>query len=413
MSIIKPFKGIRPRPDMVGKVASPPYDVLNSAEARQMAADNPHTFLHVVKAEIDLPEDADIHGEEVYQRSAANLEKMREDGVMIQDETPCYYIYQLRMGDHVQKGIALGASVAEYENGLIKKHELTRREKEDDRARHVEILQANAGPVLFTYKAQDAIRDLIARISTDQKPEYDFTADDGIGHTVWVVSSPADVNALTEAFAAVDAQYVADGHHRSASAFRVRNIMRDKNPNHSGDEAYNYFLAVCFPDDELLIMGYHRAVQDLNGLDSETFLAKVAEKFDVVEATTEEPTELHRFGMFLDGTWYNLIAKEGTFDPNDPVASLDCAILQENLLNPILDIDDPRTNNRIDFIGGIRGSKELVRRCNEDMKVAFSLAPVTVEQLMAIADADAIMPPKSTWFEPKLRSGVVVRSLQD
>ena len=398
---------------MVEKVASPPYDVLSSAEARQMAADNPYTFLHVVKAEIDLPEDADVHGEEVYRRSAANFARLREDGILIQDETPCFYIYQLRMGDHVQKGIALGASVEEYENGTIKKHELTRREKEDDRARHVEILQANAGPVLFTYRAQDAIRDIIGRISAEQTPEYDFVAADGIGHTVWVVSNPDDVNALVEAFGKVDAQYVADGHHRSASAFRVRNIMRAKNPNHTGEEAYNFFLAVCFPDDELKIMGYHRTVQDLNGNDTDGFLQKVAEKFDIVDADTEEPAELHRFGMYLDGTWYNLIAKEGTFDADDPVKSLDASILQENLLNPVLGIEDPRTDNRIDFIGGIRGSKELVRRCNLDMKVAFSLAPVTVEQLMAIADADAIMPPKSTWFEPKLRSGVVVRSLQD
>ena len=395
---------------MVDKVASPPYDVLSSAEARQMAADNPYTFLHVVKAEIDLPEDADVHGEEVYRRSAANFAKMREEGIFIQDETPCFYIYQLRMGDHVQKGIALGASVEEYESGTIKKHELTRREKEDDRARHVEILQANAGPVLFTYRAQDAIRDIIERISAELTPEYDFVAADGIGHTVWVASDPTDVEALVEAFGAVDALYVADGHHRSASAFRVRNIMRANNPNHTGEEAYNFFLAVCFPDDELKIMGYHRTVQDLNGNDTAAFLAKVAEKFDVVDAATEEPAELHRFGMFLDGTWYNLIAKEGTFDADDPVKSLDASILQENLLNPILGIEDPRTDNRIDFIGGIRGSKELVRRCNLDMKVAFSLAPVTVEQIMAIADANAIMPPKSTWFEPKLRSGLFVHT---
>ena len=411
MSDIRPFKGLRPRSDVVQEVASPPYDVLNSEEAREMAANNPLSFLHVVKAEIDMPVDADTHSEEVYRKSAANLNKLRDDGVLVRDDVPCFYVYQLVMNGHVQKGLVVGASVAEYEDGSIKKHELTRREKEDDRARHVEILKANAGPVLFTYKARDEIRKIVETVSSSTTPVYDFTAADGISHSLWVVSDAAAVKSLQEAFGAVDALYVADGHHRSASAFRVRNIMRDKNPNHTGDEEYNYFLAVLFPDDELKIMGYHRAVKDLNELSAEDFLAGVSEKFDV-EKTDEAPAEaLHQFGMYMDGQWYRLTAKPGTFPEGDPVKGLDTAILQDNLLAPILGIADPRTDNRIDFIGGIRGTGELERRCKADMKVAFALPPVSVEQLMAIADTNAIMPPKSTWFEPKLRSGVVVREL--
>jgi uncharacterized protein (DUF1015 family) len=411
MSDIRPLRGIRPRPDLVREVASPPYDVLSSDEARQMAAGNQHSFLHVIKAEIDMPATADVHSEALYQLSASNFQKMRDDGIFVADDDPCFYLYQLKMGDHVQKGLVVGASVAEYETGKIKKHELTRKEKEDDRAKHVEIMQANAGPVLFTYKARDEIRDIVQEISVGSDPVYDFTADDGIGHTLWVVSDPADIKRIRDAFEPVDALYIADGHHRSASAFRVRNIMRDKNPNHTGDEEYNYYLAVVFPDDELKIMGYHRALESLNGLSEEEFMAKVEEKFDVEETTKADPDGSHKFGMYLDGKWYQLTAKDGTFSANDPVLSLDCSILQENLLGPVLGIDDPRTAGGIEFIGGIRGTGELERRCNLDMKVAFSVSAVTVEQLMAIADNDEVMPPKSTWFEPKLRSGVVIHDI--
>lgn len=413
MAIIKPFRGIRPRPDLVDKVTSPPYDVLNSDEAREVAAGNPYSFLHVVKAEIDLPSGVDTHSEEVYRLSAANFAGMREEGVLVRDETPCFYIYQLSMNDHVQKGLAVGASVDEYEAGSIKKHELTRREKEDDRARHVEALMANAGPVLFTYRARDDVRQIIERISVNTKPVYDFEADDGVGHALWVVSDPENVRSLQTAFKSVESLYVADGHHRTASAFRVRNIMRERNPQHTGDEGYNHFLAVLFPDDKLRIMGYHRVVKDLNGLSETAFMDAVSGRFEIEPTTVPEPDALHCFGMYLGKTWYRLFARNGTFPSGDPVKSLDASILQENLLAPVLGIKDPRTEKRIDFVGGIRGSRELERRCTEDMRVAFMLWPVTVEQLMAIADSNAIMPPKSTWFEPKLRSGIVVRSIVD
>lgn len=412
MSDIRPFQGLRPRADLVEQVASPPYDVLSSAEARAMAADNPVSFLHVNKAEIDLPEDADVHGDAVYEKSAENLRRMIDDGVLVRDPGECFYIYRLRMGEHVQHGIVAGFSVQEYEDGLIKKHELTRREKEDDRARHVERLMANAGPVLLTHRNTPVLQDIVAGVS-QTAPAVDFTADDGIGHTVWVISDPVQVQAIGGAFAEIPATYVADGHHRSASAFRVRDNLRAKNPDHTGREPYNHFLAVSFPDDELQIMGYHRVVASLNGLSRDDFLAKVGEAFTVEQTDDAEPRAPRTFTMHLDGQWYRLEAKDGSFPADHPVKSLDCAILQDNLLGPILGIDDPRTSHGIDFVGGIRGTGELERRCRTDMTVAFALYPVSVDQLMAIADAGEIMPPKSTWFEPKLRSGVIVRMLDD
>ena len=409
MSDIRPFAGLRPRPDIAADVASPPYDVLSSAEARELAAGNPHSFLHVVKAEIDLEPGADVHSDVVYEKSAENFQKMVQDGVLIRDEAPCFYLYRLTMGDHVQHGLVVGASVAEYESGLIKKHEHTRRAKEDDRARHVEKLRANAGPVLFTYRALDRIRELTAAVIAGE-PAFDFTAADGVGHTLWVVSDAATISAIREAFMAVPALYVADGHHRTASAFRVRNLLRDQNPAHTGDEEYNHFLAVVFPDDELKIMGYNRVVKDLGGYSPQDLLAAVAAHFDVALTEEAEPTVPRDFGMFLDGAWYRLTARPGSFPADDPVRSLDASILQENLLQPLLGIDDPRTSDRVDFVGGIRGTQELERRCSLDMEVAFACFPVGVDQLMAIADSGAIMPPKSTWFEPKLRSGVVVKT---
>jgi uncharacterized protein (DUF1015 family) len=412
LSDIRPFRGLRPRADLVAKVASPPYDVLNSAEARVMAAGNPHSFLHVNKAEIDLPEDADVHGDAVYDKSAENFRRMIDEGIFVRDAAECYYIYRLRMGEHVQHGIVAGFSVQEYEDGLIKKHELTRREKEDDRARHVERLMANAGPVLLTHKNTPMLQDIVAGITLTD-PHVDFTADDGIGHTVWVVDDALQVQAITEAFAAIAATYVADGHHRSASAFRVRNNLRAANPQHTGREGYNHFLAVSFPDDELLIMGYHRVVKSLNSLTEAEFMARVQEKFTVEETDVAEPRAPRTFSMYLDGQWYRLTARDGSFPADHPVKSLDCAILQDNLLAPVLGIEDPRTSNDVDFVGGIRGTIELERRCGLDMKVAFALYPVSCAQLMTIADAGEIMPPKSTWFEPKLRSGVIVRTLDD
>jgi uncharacterized protein (DUF1015 family) len=387
--------------------------VLSSDEARTLAADEPMSFLHVTKAEIDLPAAQAKDNEAVYARSAANLQAMIADGVLVRDLKPAFYIYRLTLGDHVQFGLAMGCSVDEYVDGSIKKHEFTRRDKEDDRARHMEILGVNAGPVLFTYRSRPEIKTLVAGLSGARAPDVDFVAADGIGHAVWIVDGDSDVAAIRAAFAAVDAIYVADGHHRTASAHRCRDIYRDRNPQHTGDEPYNYFLAVCFPDDELQLMGYHRVVADLNGLSSAEFLAKVGTLFDLSETDTPEPTGHRQWGMHLDGKWYHLAARDGSFPADDPVRSLDAAILQDVLLAPVLGIGDPRQDPRIDFVGGSRGAAELERRCREDMKVAFAFAPASVPQIMAVADAGAVMPPKSTWFEPKLRSGLLVRSLND
>jgi uncharacterized protein (DUF1015 family) len=412
MSDIRPFRGYRPHPDRVKAIASPPYDVLNSEEARTLAQDNPLSFLRVVKAEIDFDPGVSLYSNEIYEKSAANLQALIQNGHLIHEDENAFYVYQLTMGDHVQRGLVCGTSVQEYEDGLIKKHEFTRREKEDDRARHVETLKANAGPVLLTYRANADVDALVEGIC-EGTPTYDFTADDGIGHAIWVVSRGDLVARLRSAFEGVEALYVADGHHRSASAFRVRNNLRAKNPGHTGGELYNHFLAVVFPDTQLRIMAYNRVVKDLNGLTTEALLAAIGEGFEVAPADLADPPAAKQFGMYLDGAWYRLTARTGTYPAGDPVKSLDVAILQDNLLAPILGVEDPRTDKRIDFVGGIRGSKELERRCAEDMKIAFALYPTGVDQLMAIADADEVMPPKSTWFEPKLRSGVVVRSLED
>ena len=412
MSDIRPFRGLRPHPDHVKAIASPPYDVLNSEEARRMAQDNPLSFLRVVKAEIDFDPGVSLYGNEIYEKSAANLQALIAGGQLVHEDVDAFYVYQLTMGDHVQRGLVCGTSVQEYEDGLIKKHEFTRREKEDDRARHVETLMANAGPVLLTYRADVTIDGLVDGICAGA-PIYDFTADDGIGHAIWVVTRGDLVARLRSAFEGVEALYVADGHHRSASAFRVRNSLRAKNPAHTGAELYNHFLAVVFPDTQLRIMAYNRVVKDLNGLDKADLLAAIGERFEVSPADIADPPAPKQFGMYLDGAWYRLTAKAGTYAAGDPVKSLDVAILQDNLLAPVLGVEDPRTDERIDFVGGIRGTRELERRCAEDMEVAFALYPTGVDQLMAIADAGEVMPPKSTWFEPKLRSGVVVRSLID
>ncbi len=413
MADIRPFPAFRPGPGQAGSVASPPYDVLNSAEAQEMASGNPHTFLHVVKAEIDLSDDDAQDAEKVYARSAANFQALVDGGVMVQDQTPAFYIYRLTMGDHHQFGLAAGCSVDEYVAGTIKKHEFTRRDKEDDRARHMEVLGINAGPVLFTHRTNEVVRALIAGLTAASEPDVDFVADDGIGHTVWVIDGTEDIAAIQTAFADIEAIYVADGHHRTASAHRVRDIMQKRNANHTGDEAYNHFLAVIFQEDELKLMGYHRVVADLNGLGDEEFLARVSDIFECAPTDQPEPDGHHQWGMFLAGQWYRLTAREGSFPADDPVKGLDAAVLQDLLLAPVLGIGDPRKDPRIDFIGGSRGAKELERRCGLDMKVAFAFAPASVGQIMAVADAGAVMPPKSTWFEPKLRSGLLVRSLTD
>ncbi len=413
MADIRPFRAWRPAPGMARKIASPPYDVLSSAEARLMAAGNPLSFLHVIKPEIDLDPTIDAYDERVYAKGAENLQRLRNEGALIKDPTPCFYLYRQQMGDHVQTGLVAGASVAEYDTGLIKKHELTRPQKELDRTRHVQALNANAGPVFLTYRAVQEIDEMVAALIARLSPAYDFLADDGVGHTVWPVAGRQDVDAIREAFRRVEALYVADGHHRAASASRVRKARMDGNPTHTGDEPYNHFLTVIFPHDQMLVMDYNRVMRDLAGMTMDEFLTQVEHRFAVGLGEAVKPQKPRRFGMYLGGAWRWLEPLRGTFDADDPVASLDVSILQDNLLGPVLGIGDPRTDERIDFVGGIRGLQELEKRCREGWAVAFSLYPTTVEQLMAVADAGRMMPPKSTWFEPKLRSGLIIRSLDD
>jgi uncharacterized protein (DUF1015 family) len=410
MADIRPFRAFRPRPDVVHEVASPPYDVLSSEEARAAAESNPLSFLHVVKAEIDLDPSVEVHSEEVYRKGAENLQKLIANGHLVRDELPCLYVYQQRMGDHVQAGVVAGASVEEYQNDLIKRHEHTRPDKENDRARHIEILGANAGPVFLTYRSSEVIDSVIDRIRSG-KPEYDFVAEDGIGHTLWVVDNAEIIEELRVAFAAVPCLYVADGHHRSAAASRVREMRKETNPEHTGDEQYNFFLTVIFPHNQLKILDYNRVVKDLGSHSREQFLEEVGARFNLAPADDPKPREKGTFGMYLGDKWYRFQATPDTLAGGDPVESLDVAILQNNLLGPLLGIKDPRTDSRIDFIGGIRGLEELERRCSQDAAIAFALYPTSIDELMAIADAGKVMPPKSTWFEPKLRSGIIVKML--
>jgi len=411
MARIEPFRAWRPRTDVCARVASPPYDVLSSAEAREMAGDDPLSFLHVVKPEIDLEPDTDLYSPEVYAKGAENLRRLIDDRVLLREEIAAFYLYRQRMGDHVQTGLVAGASVDEYEADLIKKHEHTRRLKEDDRTRHVDALNANTGPVFLTYRARPEIDALIARL-TEGDPVYDFTAPDGIQHVLWVVDDAGDRDTLTAAFHKVPELYVADGHHRSAAGTRIRALRRDANPAHTGEEPYNFFLSVIFPDDQMMIMDYNRVVRDLNGMDATTFLDRAGKRFEIEPVDEGRPPSGKSFGMYLGGRWYRLEAKAGSYPSDDPVKSLDVAILQDNLLAPVLGIGDPRSDERIDFVGGIRGLGELERMVDSgDWSVAFALFPTSIQQLFAVADAGLVMPPKSTWFEPKLRSGLIVRPL--
>jgi uncharacterized protein (DUF1015 family) len=400
MSLLKPFRGLRPLKTKVLQVAAPPYDVVNTAEARAYAKGNPESFFEISRPEISLPEGTDEHSDAVYARGAARLKDFISRGVLVRDELARFYVYRQRMGAHVQTGLVAAASVEEYDRGLIKKHELTREDKEDDRTRHIDALNGNDEPVFLAYRANAAIDSLIAQVATEA-PEYDFVTEDGIGHTFWVAPD-SFVPRISAAFASLDALYIADGHHRSAAASRVH-ARRGTGPGtHDG------FLAVVFPHDQLQILDYNRLVKDLNGLDQAQFLARISERFIVEKSAKARPEAAHRFGMFLDGAWYALSARPGSWE-NTPIGVLDVSILQKNLLGPILAIGDPRTDKRIDFVGGIRGMKELERRVSSgSAAVAFAMFPTTLEQLMAIADAGEIMPPKSTWFEPKLRSGLVV-----
>ena len=412
MAIFKPFKAVRPIPEKAADVAALPYDVMNSEEAREMVKGKPYSFLHVDKAEVDLDRDIDIYDKKVYLKARENLDKLVSDGVCKEDESPCIYIYRQVMNGRSQTGLVGCTAIDDYINNIIKKHELTRADKEADRINHVDYCDANTGPIFLTYRENESISRIIENWKNGHEPVYDFVSE-GVSNTVWVIDCPETISAMTEKFAGVDYLYIADGHHRAASAVRVGKIRREQNPSYTGEEEFNFFLAVLFPSDELEIMDYNRVMKDLNGNTSEEFIAKISEVF-TVEAVGKEaykPEAKHTFGMLLDGTWYKLTAKEGTYDPTDPVDQLDVSILQKNVIAPIFGIDDPRTDKRIDFIGGIRGLGELERRVNTDMKIAFSMYPTTLDDLMDIADAGQIMPPKSTWFEPKLMSGLFIHKL--
>jgi len=413
MARVEPFKAWRPRVEISPQVASPPYDVLSSAEAREMAAENPLSFLHVVKPEIDLDPDTDIYSDAVYAKGSENLRRFIDDGTLQREKEPALYLYRQRMGHHVQTGLVAGASVDEYEADLIKKHEHTRPVKEDDRTHHVDALNANTGPVFLTYRARAEIDALVERL-TASEPTYDFVAPDDIQHVLWVVGEADDRDALVDAFGRVPELYVADGHHRSAAGTRIRALRRDANAAHTGNEPYNFFLSVIFPDDQMMILDYNRVVKDLFGLDAAVFLEKTEKLFEVTRVTEGRPEGTGTFGMYLDGVWYRLRAKPEAIPAGDPVNSLDVALLQNNLLTPVLGIGDPRSDERIDFVGGIRGLTELERRVDSgDWAVAFALHPTSIDQLFSVADAGLVMPPKSTWFEPKLRSGLIVRPLDE
>lgn len=417
MSIVRAFKAVRPAAELADQVAALPYDVMNSAEAREMVVGNPYSFLHVDKAEIDLDPSIDLYDTRVYEKARDNLNAMIAQGVFIQDAKPCLYIYKQVMNGRAQTGIVGCTSIDEYMDNVIRKHELTRADKEQDRINHVDYCDANTGPIFLTYRANDSINAIVSQVMAEKTPVYDFVSEDGIGHTVYVIDDPAVIDRLCGEFSGIENLYIADGHHRSASAVRVGVKRRTANPAYDGTEEFNYFLSVLFPDDQLYIMDYNRIVKDLNGLTKEEFLDKVSLNFTVTPYTGDgalKPKKKHTYGMYLDGKWMLLEAKEGSYDSSDPVARLDVSILQNNLLHPILGIGDPRTDKRIDFVGGIRGLQALADRVDSgSMAVAFSMFPTTMEDLMDIADAGAIMPPKSTWFEPKLRSGLFIHKLSE
>lgn len=415
MAIIKPFKALRPPKKFVKELACLPYDVMNEAEARKMAEGKERSLLHITRSEIDLPEGTDVHSQEVYDKSLQNFKDWQNKGWLVQDDIPSYYIYAQTMEGRTQYGIVGAASVEDYLQGVILKHELTRPDKEEDRMIHVRVNSANIEPVFFTYPAVDEIDALIDNIVKNQEAEYDFVAEDGFGHHFWVVKDSDTVHKLEKLFETlVPHTYVADGHHRTAAAALVGKERRQQNPDYTGDEEFNYFLAVHFPDKQLKIIDYNRLVKDLNGLSPEEFIEKLGEKF-VVELKGEEiyrPDALHVFSMYLAGSWYRLTALDGTFDDSDPIGVLDVTILTNSVLTPLLDVQDLRRSKRIDFVGGIRGLSALSKRVDSgEMAAAFALFPVSMKQLIVIADTGNIMPPKTTWFEPKLRSGLAIHLL--
>jgi uncharacterized protein (DUF1015 family) len=416
MAIVKPFRGLRPPRDTAEDLACLPYDVMNTEEARVMATGKECSLLHITRAEIDLPADIDTHSEEVYKKSVANFALWKKKGWLLQDKEPHFYIYAQTMSDRTQYGIVGCASVDDYLEDRIKKHELTRPDKEQDRMIHIRTNNANIEPVFLTYPAVKEIDAIVEKIVRKENPEYDFTAEDGFGHHFWVVRNRDTNNQIEKLFATkVPCTYVADGHHRTAAAALVGKEKRENNPKHKGTEEYNYFLAVHFPDNQLRIIDYNRTIKDLNGLTVEGFLSRLEKAFEIknMGTRTYKPRRLHNFSMYLEGNWYSLSARKGTYDDNDPAGSLDVTILTNHILTPILDIQDLRRSKRIDFVGGKRGIKELKNRVDRgEMKVAFALYPVSMKQLITIADTGNIMPPKTTWFEPKLRSGLVIHVLE-
>lgn len=412
MAVLKPFKAVRPKDEYASQVGALPYDVMNSEEAREMVKDKPYSFLHVDKAEVDLPQGIDIYSAEVYEKAKENLDALSENSICKQDEKPMLYIYRQIMNGREQTGIVGCTAVDDYINNVIKKHEFTRADKEADRIRHVDTLDANTGPIFLTHRENKTVSGITENWKNTHTPCYDFVSDDGVSQTVWVIDDTEVIDTLVKEFAEIPYLYIADGHHRCASAVRVGQRRRGEGEYDKNAE-FNFFLSVIFPCDQLKIMDYNRVIADLNGNTSEEFIAKMSEKFVVEEAETSPyaPQERHTFGMYLDNKWYKVTAKPEFINENDPVLCLDVSILQNNLITPILNITDPRTDKRIDFVGGIRGLGELERRCKEGMKLAFAMYPTSLNELMDIADAGQVMPPKSTWFEPKLLSGLFIHKL--
>lgn len=415
MAKIRPFKGLRPPRELVTEVASRPYDVLNSSEARKEAEGNPRSIYHIIKPEIDFEPGTDEHDPRVYDKARENFDMFQQQGWLKQDSEPVYYLYAQTMDGRTQYGFVVAANVDDYMEGRIKKHELTRADKEEDRMKHVRVNDANVEPVFFAFPDNDVLEEIIKSVA-EGEPEYDFVAPDGFGHHFWVIDSPQQIATITEQFAAMPSLYIADGHHRTAAAALVGNEKAKSNPDHTGEEEYNYFLAVAFPASHLKIIDYNRVVKDLNGLSPQQFLEALAENFTVTDKGEEiyRPDGLHNFSLYLDGRWYSLTAKEGRYDDTDPIGVLDVTVSSNLILHDILGIKNLRTDKRIDFVGGIRGLEELKRRVDSgEMAMALALYPVTMKQLMDIADSGNIMPPKTTWFEPKLRSGLVIHKLSD
>ena len=414
MATVKPFKCIRPEVSVSDRVAALPYDVYNRKEAKQEILREPMSFLRIDRAETQFSDEVDTYDIKVYAKARELLEGMIRDGLLISDQEECYYIYELIMGGRSQTGIVACSSIDDYLNNVIKKHENTREDKEIDRINHVDICNAQTGPIFLAYRCKQEINQVVDEVKKEQ-PLYSFTAVDGIGHQVWKISDISQVSAIRNAFANIESIYIADGHHRAASAVKVGLKRRKENPRFTGQEEFNSFLSVLFPHDQLMIMSYNRTVKDLNGLSSEEFILKIEENFEIIPfpGGSYEPVEKATYGMYLEGKWYSLRAKETLRSIKDPVKSLDVSLLQDYLLKPVLGIEDPRTDKRIDFIGGIRGLQELERRVADDMTVAFSMYPTSINELFDVSDAGMLMPPKSTWFEPKLRSGLFIHSLQD